>query len=351
MSILKELRDDIYELIMPMLGREIPFAVMQVNEALAGDDKRPQLHKKKRTALGWDFYFELPAGLSFREFANKKEYFRDHIGPHCTVDVLHAGKQVLLRIVSQQLKSKYAYDWGYERTGGDLVIPIGYTHEKLLTIPLESIPHILVAGITRSGKSNFIHVAVNSLLHAPTPPQIILIDLKMSEYNYLEDKALLVTDQEETNKTLTGLVAEMRRRQKLLKATKCVNVQKYNAKNEPLPYIVLVIDELAELDDEDSQDKTETLLRLCAASGICLICATQRPDAQTFKHFGQSKAQFLGRLCYQVADALNSNMVLGNSLAAELPAVRGRAIWRMGRESIEVQTPYLDPEEAERRLP
>ena len=349
---LTEIKNDLRELIMPALGLEIPLAISQVNEALSGEDKRPQLHKKKKTALGWDFWYSLPPNMCFKDFASKKEYFRDAIGTHCTVEVIHSGKLALLRVVTQQLKDKYLYDWDYDRSGGELVIPIGHTHDKLLTVALESIPHILVAGITRSGKSNFIHTTVNSLLLAPAKPDIILIDLKMSEYNYLEDYLMLVTDRKGASQTLSGLVSEMRKRQRLLKASKCVNIAKYNAKhsNDPLKYIVLIIDELAELDDEDAQEDTETLLRLCAASGICILAATQRPDAQTFKHFGQSKANFLGRLCYQVADSLNSNMVLGNSMAAELPAIRGRAIWRIGRESIEVQTPYLDPEEAEAKL-
>lgn len=345
MNILKELW-------LMLRDQEEPIAVHEVVEALWTDEKKPQLNKTKKNALGYDFYFCLPAGISFRDFAAKKDYFRDAIGIHCAVDVIHSGKLALLRVTTQQLKEKYIYDWNYDRSGGELVIPIGYTHQKLITVPLESIPHILVAGITRSGKSNFIHTTVNSLLHQFVPPQIILIDLKMSEYNYLENHVLLITDHEGTGQTLERLVSEMRKRQRLLKEAKCVNIQKYNKKHEEkLPYIVLIIDELAELVDEAAQENVECLLRLCAASGICIVAATQRPDAQTFKHFGQSKANFLGRLCYQVADALNSNMVLGNGLAADLPAIRGRAIWRIGRDSIEVQSPFLDPESAEDRLP
>lgn len=350
MDILLELKRDLREIIWPMIGQEVPLAMTEVIEACWGDERRPQLNRKMRTALGFDFYYCLPAGISFRDFAARKEYFRDAIGQHSTVDIIHSGKMALVRVVTQQLKSKYLYEYDYDKSGGELVIPIGHTHEKLMTIPLETIPHILVAGITRSGKSNFIHVAVNSLLALPAKPQIILIDLKMSEYNYLEDSVMLVTDREGAGATLSGLVAEMRRRQRLLKASKCVNVIKYNAKHEPLPYIVLIIDELAELDDEDAQESVECLLRLCAASGVCILAATQRPDAQTFKHFGQSKANFLGRLCYQVADTLNSNMVLGNGMAAEIPAIRGRAIWKIGKDCVMVQTPYLDPEEAEKRL-
>lgn len=335
---------------MPALGLEIPMIISQVNEALSGEDKRPQLHKKKKTDLGWDFWYSLPPNMCFKDFASKRDYFRDAIGTHATVDVIHSGKLALLKVVTQKLKDKYLYDWTYTKNG-ILPIPIGYTHNGLIVVDLSLIPHLLIGGITGGGKSNIIHVIVNSLIHLETPPQIVLIDLKMSEYNYLENNVMVITDQEIAGQTINGLVSEMRKRQRLLKAAKCVNVAKYNKKNEPLPYIVLVIDELAELTDEDSQDDVETLLRLCRASGICIIAATQRPDANTFKKFGQSKANFRGRLCFQVADAINSKIILDNGMGAELPDTPGRAIWKLGKDLIEVQTPYLDPEEAEKRLP
>lgn len=350
MNILSELREDIRDLIMPMIGMEIPLSVAQVIEACWEDERRPQLSNRKRTKLGYDFYFALPAGISFRDFAAKKEYFRDNIGLNCTVDVVHSGKMAILRVVTQQLKSRYLYAWDYDKKGV-LPIPIGYTHNGLITVDLADIPHILIGGITGGGKSNIIHVIVNSLLHLPVPPQTVLIDLKMSEYNYLENHVMVVTDQDSARKTLSSLVNEMRNRQRTLKSAKCVNIAKYNARYDPLPYIVLVIDELAELTDEDSQDDVETLLRLCRSSGICIVSATQRPDANTFKKFGQSKANFRGRLCFQVADAVNSKIILDNGLGAELPDTPGRAIWKLGKDFTEVQTPYLDPEEAERMLP
>jgi S-DNA-T family DNA segregation ATPase FtsK/SpoIIIE len=350
-SILSEIRNDLREIIMPMLGMEVPLAVSEVIEACWCDDRRPQLNSKKKTALGYDFYFALPAGISFRDFAAKREYFRDAIGLHSTVDVIHAGKMALLRVVAQQLKSRYLYDWDYEKRG-ILPIPIGYTHTGLIVANLADIPHLLIGGITGGGKSNALHVIINSLLCLSVGPKIIVIDLKKSEFNYLENHIeMLVTEQDEANRVLRGLIGEMRRRQNIFKAVKSVNIQKYNTKHEPLPYIVLVIDELAELTDEAAQDDVETLLRLCRASGICIIAATQRPDAQTFKKFGQSKANFRGRLCFQVADAINSKIILDNGMGADLPDTPGRAIWKLGKDLVEVQTPYLDPEEAERRLP
>ena len=351
MNILAELRNDLRELILPLLGQEIPLAISEVIEACWAEEKRPQLNCKKKTTLGYDFYYCLPAGISFRDFAARKEYFRDAIGLHSTVDVIHSGKMALLKVITQNLKDKYLYDWNYSKKGF-LRIPIGYTHKGMITTDLADIPHLLIGGITGGGKSNALHVIVNSLIHLPVQPKIILVDLKMSEYTYLENHCLLVTDQETTREVLARLVAEMRNRQRTLKTAKCVNIAKHNAKHtEKLPYMILVIDELAELIDEESQEQVETLLRLCRSSGICIIAATQRPDANTFKKFGQSKANFRGRLCFQVADAINSKIILDNGIATDLPDTPGRAIWKLGKDFIEVQTPYLDPDEAEAKLP
>jgi DNA segregation ATPase FtsK/SpoIIIE-like protein len=116
--------------------------------------------------------------------------------------------------------------------------------------------------------------------------------------------------------------------------------------------IVLVIDELAELNHKPSQECLETLLRLCRATGIHIILATQRPDSTIFgnKKFGSCKANLIGRLCFQVADGVNSKIILDSTEAATLPNIPGRAIWKLGNKTTELQVPYLDPEIAEVRL-
>lgn len=351
MNMLAELRNDILNFVMPLLGQEIPLRIAQVIEVCWSDDRRPQLHSKKKTELGYDFYYCLPVGITFKDFLSKKDYFRDAIGTHCTIDITHTGKMVTLKVVAQQLKEKYLYCWEYDRSGGELVVPIGYTHNQLVTVALEKIPHVLCGGTTGLGKSNFIHVVVNSLLHSPSKPDIILIDLKMSEYSYLESHAMLITEKETTSQVLANLVIEMRRRQKLLKQARCVNVAKYNEKHDKLKHIVLIVDELSELTDPAAQESLETLLRLCRSSAICIIAATQRPDRFTMQKFGTAKAQFFGRMAYACPDQVASRIILDNTMAAELPDIPGRGVWKMGNNTTIVQTPYIDPDIAERRLP
>ncbi len=346
MDILTEIKNDVRSILFPMFGQDIPLAVIETIEALWADTRRPQIHAKKRTETGYTFTIALPAGISFRDFYSKLDYFKDAAGgDKINVDIRQSGKMAILQISTNLLKSYFDYPSDYPRTGA-LPIPVGYSTAGLQVVDLAKLPHMLIGGATGAGKSNAVHVIVNSLLSLREPPVIVIIDLKMSEYNYLENQLLLVTELETACQALNRLVQEMRRRQLLLKESRCVNIQKYN-KHGKLPYIVLIIDELAEMKDKDAQEDLETLLRLCRASGICIVAATQRPSSKIFtsKSFGDAKANFTGRLCFQTISGVDSRIILDSSEGADLPAIPGRAYWRLGRELTEIQTPYLDPEE------
>lgn len=333
-----------------MFGLDIPLSVIETIEALWSDKLRPQIHAKKKTSHGYTFTIALPAGISFKDFYSKLDYFKDSAGGNrVNVSISQSGKMAIMQISTNLLGDFFKYSVEYLHKGV-LPIPIGYSQQGLEVIDLASLPHMLIGGTTGGGKSNAIHVIVNSLLSLPEPPMIVLIDLKMSEYNYLENRLMLVTELDIACQAIERLVGEMRKRQLLLKETKFVNIQKYNAKvTDRLPYIVLIIDELAELKNKDAQEDLETLLRLCRSVGICNVAATQRPSSKIFtsKSFGDAKANFSGRLCYQVNSNIDSRIILDSGEGALLPSIPGRAMWRNGRELIEIQTPYLDPEEVQ----
>jgi S-DNA-T family DNA segregation ATPase FtsK/SpoIIIE len=334
-----------------MCGLDIPLAVIETIEALWEDNKRPQIHAKKKTATGYTFTIALPAGVSFKDFYSKMDYFKDAAGGNkVTVIITQSGKMAILQIGTNLLSSYFEYSFNYPKDG-ILPIPIGYSVNGLEVIDLVKLPHLLIGGATGTGKSVCIHTIANSLLSLAAPPMVVLIDLKVAEYIYLEEKVLLVTELETACEALRRLVREMKKRQQLLKQSKFVNIEKYNAKcSGRIPYIVLIIDELAELKDKDAQENLETLLRLCRASGICIVAATQRPSSKIFasKSFGDAKANFVGRLCYQTISGIDSRIILDSSEGADLPAIPGRAYLRIGRELTEIQTPYLDPEEVQR---
>lgn len=346
-DIFEEIKNDVRSILLSMFGQEIPLAVSETIEALWEEKRRPQVHAKKRSANGYTFTIALPAGVSYRDFASKADYFRDSAGGNkINVSISQSGKMAILQISTNMLGDYFAYDCNYPKEG-ILPIPIGHSKDGIVVVDLISLPHLLIGGTTGGGKSNAIHCIANSLLSLSEPPMMILIDLKVAEYTYLGSKVMLVTELDIACQALRRLVSEMRQRQQLLKESKFVNIVKYNARcTETIPYIVLIIDELAELKDKEAQEDLETLLRLCRASGICIIGATQRPSAKIFssKSFGDAKANFVGRLCYQTISGIDSRIILDSSEGADLPAIPGRAYWRHGRQLTEVQTPYFDIE-------
>jgi S-DNA-T family DNA segregation ATPase FtsK/SpoIIIE len=335
-----------------LTDQDEPLEIKEVVNALWAKEKRPQMGKPKKTALGWEFNFTLPAGISFRDFANKAEYFRDALG-NVNVEVVRAGKQAKLKVITSLLKQKYPYDWSVKREG-ILPVQFGYSTDGLKILDLAKHEHILIGGETGSGKTTLLNSIICSLLTLPEPPIIVLIDLKVSgDYSYLEDKLTLITDRGEAYSALGRLMAEVIIRQRKLKATKCPDNIKYNERNsDKMPYIILIIDELAQLKDPDAQEVLEDLLSLSRASGVRIIGATQRPSAKIFrlKSFGDAKANFTIRVCYRTMSGIDSKIILDATNGADLPKIPGRGILRIGCDLFEIQTPYLDPEVAEREL-
>jgi S-DNA-T family DNA segregation ATPase FtsK/SpoIIIE len=262
------------------------------------------------------------------------------------------GKMALLKIITNRIEDIYEYDYHIPRASEMVLpIPIGYTHNGLLVEDLSRVYNILVGGYVGGGKSNFIHTTVNTLLNIEKPPKITIIDFKIVEYPYLDNHILLITEQNKAEQFLSRLVDEMNDRLQTLKQANVVNIAEFNKQGGKMEYIVLIIDELADLESKNAQKSLENLLRKSRAPGIHIILATQRPDATIFesKKFSSCKSNLIGRLCYQVADGINSKIILDSTEAKDLPNIPGRGLWKFGK-IIEVQTPYLDPKIARERL-
>ena len=168
---------------------------------------------------------------------------------------------------------------------------------------------------------------------------------------------------QECGSLLEELNADLDRRQAAFDAAGVVSLREWNGRypEAGLPYLVLVVDEAAELTAVESGDRAERasrqaqlalLTRLCRlgrAAGIHVITATQRPDAEAVP--GQLKANLPATMAFRVRDSVNSRVLLGdgNPQAASLPAIAGRGIWQ-AEVQVEVQTPWLSREEAVRLL-
>ena len=199
---------------------------------------------------------------------------------------------------------------------------------------LKKLPHLLIGGTTGSGKSVGINAMLLSLLYRNSPQtlRLIMIDPKMLEFSMYEGIPHLltpvITEAKKAVNVLENLVSEMERRYKLMAASKTKNIESYNAKMKEqgeasLPFIVVIIDELADLmmtSGKDVEFSIGRLAQMARASGIHLIVATQRPSVDVVT--GLIKANLPSRISYRVGQKIDSKVIL-DQLGAESLLGRG----------------------------
>ncbi len=318
-------------------GNEQAKAIFDTIDALYPGDMQPLVIKvaKNKDGAGFTFIINLPPGFSYRDFKKKENYFEDASGG--AVQIQKKGKAVFLRMMTEEIRKEYPYVWDpspYEQMC--LPVPLGYAALGLIVRDLADAPNWISAGHPGSGKSNLLHViAVSLLLHRPI--YLVIIDLKKLEFSYLKRHALLVDNLQEARDVLQAINKQLDKRLTTLEKAGAVKIQDYAGE---MPFIVLVIDELAEMQDEQCQDSLNRIVRLGRAPGICVVAATQRPSSTMFRKFGDSKAMFSGTVCYHVRDEVNSRMLLDNDRAAMIPNIPGRGILQFDEE-LEIQTMFL----------
>ncbi len=198
---------------------------------------------------------------------------------------------------------------------------------KPIVADLAEMPHLLVAGQTKSGKSVMINTILTSLLYrnAPSDLKLILVDPKLVELKPYDDIPHLltpvITDPEKTISALKWTVAEMERRYRALSEVHRRNIEEYNAlkKEEGMPYIVIVIDELADLMMMAARDIEALIVRIAQkarAVGIHLILATQSPRVTVIT--GLIKANVPARIAFTVSQEVESRIILDQSGAEKL---------------------------------
>lgn len=238
---------------------------------------------------------------------------------------------------------------------------------------LAKMPHLLMAGATGQGKSVGLNAVLTSLLYKKHPSQLkfVLVDPKKVEltlYNKIERHYLaklpdtdeaIITDNQKVINTLNSLCIEMDNRYELLKNAQVRNIVEYNSKfiarklnpndgHKFLPYIVLVIDEFADLimtAGKEVETPIARLAQLARAIGIHLIIATQRPSANIIT--GIIKANFPGRVAFRVTSGIDSRTILDSSGADQLIG-RGDMLISQGNDLTRVQCAFVDTPEVER---
>lgn len=226
---------------------------------------------------------------------------------------------------------------------------------------LAKMPHLLVAGSTGSGKTICLNNLILSLLYRNSPSnlRLILVDPKRVEFSVYNDLPHLLTpvifDAHKTVNALKWLVEEMERRFSILSKTKSRNIDSYNRKQkkaglDTLPYIVLVIDELADLMAARGRDVEAGIVRLAQmarAVGIHLIVATQRPSVEVIT--GLIKANITSRIAFQTASQVDSRTILDMSGAEKLLGA-GDMLFISAKYSKpkRIQGPYVSEQEVKK---
>ncbi|KAA6230537.1 DNA translocase FtsK [Campylobacter sp. LR264d] len=226
---------------------------------------------------------------------------------------------------------------------------------------LKKLPHLLIAGTTGSGKSVGINAMLLSLLYRNSPKslRLMMIDPKMLEFSiYNEIPHLLtpvITEPKKAVNALSNMVAEMERRYRLMAEAKTKNIENYNEKmkeidGEKLPFIVVIIDELADLmmnAGKDVEFYIARLAQMARASGIHLIVATQRPSVDVVT--GLIKANLPSRLAYKVGQKIDSKVIL-DTMGAESLLGRGDCLFTPPGTSnlVRLHAPFASESEIEK---
>jgi len=221
---------------------------------------------------------------------------------------------------------------------------------------LTSMPHLLIAGTTGSGKSVCINTIIVSLLYKLSPDlcKFILIDPKMLELSTYEGIPHLltpvITDAKKATSALAWTVKEMNSRYKLMSKVGVRNIDGYNAKHKlKMPYIVVVVDEMSDLmlvAGKEIENYIQKLSQMARAAGIHIIMATQRPSVDVIT--GTIKANFPTRVSFQVSSKIDSRTILGEQGAEQLLGKGDMLFMSSANRIIRIHGPFVSENEIEK---
>jgi DNA segregation ATPase FtsK/SpoIIIE, S-DNA-T family len=327
--------------------------------------------KDGEKVVGTEYAYRIPLGLSFKDYESKKDHIQDGLNNKQTIldlsfqdlktikldrkivqsikTLLNKKKRIRkeielsydgvlkIKVYDEPLTTKFDYETGITK---GWVVPVGKSRGGMIYHDFEKKAHIIVAGTTDFGKSNWVNCAINTLLtNKSNDVSFTLIDLKggleFNRYRHLKQVKDYATNAEEAEKALQSAVDEMDKVTDHLLEKGFSNVKEAGFGKRHF----IVIDEAADMaDDKKCQELLKDIARKGRASGLRLIYTTQYPTTETIS--SQVKRNCIGRLCFVLDTATASQVVLDQGGAEKLPAIQGRALYKeLGL--IEVQTPYI----------
>jgi S-DNA-T family DNA segregation ATPase FtsK/SpoIIIE len=241
----------------------------------------------------------------------------------------------------------------------DIKLPIALGKNisgKPIVGDLASMPHLLIAGTTGSGKSVCINTIILSLLyrHTPNKCKFILIDPKMLELSTYEGIPHLlcpvITEAKKAASVLGWVVKEMESRYRLMTKEGVRNIDGYNTKHKlPMPYIVVVVDEMSDLmlvAGKEIENYIQKLSQMARAAGIHIIMATQRPSVDVIT--GTIKANFPTRISFQVTSKIDSRTILGEQGAEQLLGKGDMLYMSSANRIVRIHAPFVSDNEIEK---
>ena len=245
----------------------------------------------------------------------------------------------------------------FKRKENKLPIALGKNISGIPIIgDLTSMPHLLIAGTTGSGKSVCINTIILSLLYRHTPEKckFILIDPKMLELSTYEGIPHLlcpvITEAKKAASVLGWVVKEMESRYRLMTKEGVRNIDGYNSKHKlPMPYIVVVVDEMSDLmlvAGKEIENYIQKLSQMARAAGIHIIMATQRPSVDVIT--GTIKANFPTRISFQVTSKIDSRTILGEQGAEQLLGKGDMLFMSSANKMIRIHAPFVSDNEIEK---
>ncbi|MEQ6049464.1 FtsK/SpoIIIE domain-containing protein [Lysinibacillus capsici] len=349
------------------------------------DTLSTQLVKKKKHEWGWEYKYRIPLGRSFNDYQSKINVledglnnrrkqisFNDVLTMDWKGDVINNLHQLWKSKLTEQKEIELDFDGFliirvYDKplpkrvdfhAGESWKVPVGVAREKnsFRYHDFEKVPHVVLGGATRYGKSNLINSTICSLLHSNSDNvHFFLVDLKggveLCDYEKIKQTVSIAYEPEEALQTLQLAYNQMREIQTLLRKKGKKNVQEAGIKER---YFVIV-DEVGELNPLEAVTREEKVLkqqcqsimsqiaRIGAGLGFRQILATQYPTGDVIPR--QCKQNSDAKISFRVQSAIASRVVLDEQGAESLPMVKGRAIYQTADKREILQTPLITSDE------
>ncbi|PID15615.1 cell division protein FtsK [Sporosarcina sp. P34] len=348
------------------------------------DTLTTQLIRKKKYDWGWEYKYRIPLGRSFEDYQNKQHILEDGLNNRrqklsltdlkdlqFDSGIIDSLKSLWTNKLSETKEIELSFDGlliirVYDnplpkqvefQAGEDWKVPVGIARDQnaFRYHDFEQIPHIVLGGATRYGKSNFINCVISSLVHSePDHTNLFLVDLKggveMCDYENIKQTVSIAYEPEEALQTLQAAYHKMRSIQSQLRSMGKKNVQEAGMKDR----YFIIVDEVGELNPAEAVTREEkqmklacqTLMsqiaRLGAGLGFRQILATQYPTGDVIPR--QCKQNSDAKLSFRVQSAVASRVVLDSEGAESLPQIKGRAIYQTADKKEILQTPFIKSE-------